>query len=128
MSMSNATSHQGGGLDGQVVLIVQRNWVIATALAKSFEEKGASAVLAKVFAPDLTSIPNLCAAVVDGQSRELCRLLEARGIPFVLYTARDQIEADATGVPIVLKPASAAEVVARVESLLSGRERENPRA
>src|SRR5215471_12232970 len=84
--MSNATLHQGGGLDGQVVLIVQRSWVVATALANSFEEKGASAVLAKVPVPDLAGIPNLCAAVVDGQSRELCRLLEARGIPFVLYT------------------------------------------
>ena len=126
--MSNATLHQGGGLDGQVVLIVQRSWVVATALANSFEEKGASAVLAKVPVPDLAGIPNLCAAVVDGQSRELCRLLEARGIPFVLYTARNQIEADDAGAPIVLKPAPAAEVVARVESLLGGRERENPRA
>ena len=108
-------------------MIVQRRWVIATDLANSFEAKGARAVVATVSAPDLADIPNLSAAVVDGQSHELCRMLDARGIPFVLYTARQQIEAEPARASIVLKPAPAAEVVARVENLLSGRERESPR-
>jgi len=57
----------------------------------------------------------LSAAVLDGGSAKLCGELRAKGIPFVLYTAREQT----VGAPIIRKPAPATEVVARVEELLS---------
>jgi hypothetical protein len=71
--------------------------------------------MAKKPDPDLASRPNLSAAVLDGQSGELRRELQAKGIPFVLYTASDQTN-DA---PVIGKPAPAAEVVARVEEWLT---------
>src|SRR5262249_15566390 len=103
-------------LDGSVVLVVQRSWLIASALARVFEAKGAKVVMAKEPAVALAVLSQLDAAVLDGESHELCCLLELRGIAFVLYTARDPRE-DARA-PIVGKPAPAEDVVARVEQLL----------
>ena len=108
-------SAQAGFLDGRVILIVHRTWIIARGLANAFEAKGAQVSLARTPHSDLANLPNLAAAVLDGASHELCRQLQARGIPFVLYTAREQVY----DVPIIRKPAPAAEVVARVEELLA---------
>ena len=101
-----------------MVLVVQRSWCIARAFASVLEEKGATVVLAKVARYDLGDLPYLATAVLDGQSRELCLRLEARGIPIVLYTVRDQSEFQFTRAPVVQKPAPVTEVVAAVEKLL----------
>jgi len=100
---------------GHVILIVQRSWFIASGLATAFETRGAKVVIAKNLHPDLANIPNLSAAVLDSPSHELCRELEAKAIPFVLYTAQSQLEAAS----VIEKPASPKEVVARVEELLT---------
>ena len=107
-------------LHGQVVLIVQRSWVVGSGLAVAFEAKGAHPVLAKEGASALADTPNLCAAVVHSETYELCKLLEARGIPFLFYTARQEMEGEFATAPILEKPALAAEVVRRVEELLAG--------
>lgn len=107
-------------LDGRVVLVVQRSWFIASALANSFESKGARVVLVKESSAASANLPHLTAAVLDGQSHELGRLLETRGIPFVVYTACDRNEGKFAGAPTVEKPASVTDVVARVEELLAG--------
>jgi NAD(P)-dependent dehydrogenase (short-subunit alcohol dehydrogenase family) len=106
-------------LNGRVVLVVQRNWFIASALAKSFESKGARVVLVKESSAASANLPRLTAAVLDGQSHELGRLLETRGIPFVVYTACDVKEGKFARAPTVEKPAPVTDVVARVEELLS---------
>jgi len=106
-------------LHGQVILIVQRSWVVASGLAIAFEAKGAHPVLAKEGASALADTPNLCAAVVHSETHELCKLLEARGIPFLFYTAREEIEGEFATAPIIEKPAPAAEVVRRVEELMA---------
>jgi len=100
---------------GRVILIVQRSWLIASGLAGAFETTGAKVVIAKNLHADLANIPNLSAAVLDSASHELCRELEAKAIPFVLYTAQNQFEAES----VIKKPASPKEVVARVEELLA---------
>ena len=108
-------------LKGRVILIVQRVWVIASALASAFEANGAQVLLATNSRSGLAALadhPHLSAAVLDSRSRELCRQLEVRGIPFLLYTGRDQIGDECAGAPIVRKPASPADVVDRVERLL----------
>ena len=104
-------------LQGRTVLIVQPNWLIATALASVFEAKGAQAVLAKNSHPDLANVPNLAGAVLGNHGRDLCQHLQARGIPFVLYTSRVDHECGAS--PIIQMPAPPQEVVARVEELLT---------
>jgi hypothetical protein len=107
-------------IHGQVVLIVQRSWVVGSGLAVAFEAMGAHPVLAKDGASALADIPNLCAAVVHSQTYELCKMLEARGIPFLFYTARQDFAGEFATAPIIEKPALAAEVVRRVEDLLAG--------
>jgi len=98
-------------LQGRTILIVQRTWLIARALADAFEKKGAQIVMAKKADPDLANLPNLSAAVLDGQSGDLRPELQAKGIPFVSYTASEQTN-DAS---VIGKPVPAADVVARVE-------------
>ena len=107
-------SPKRNSLHGRLILIVQRRWIIARALADAFEARGAEVVMAKNSLFDLVDLPNLSAAVLDSASGDL-RHRSAREIPFVLYTAREQTD-DA---PIIRKPAPAADVVAHVEKLLS---------
>jgi|SRR5262245_32023311 len=68
--MSNENS-----LRGCIILIVQRIWMAATALATAFEAKGAQAVLVNNSPPDLGNVPNLAAAVLGSHNRDLCRQL-----------------------------------------------------
>jgi hypothetical protein len=70
--------------------------------------------MAKKADPKLVNDPKLSAAVLDGLSGDLRRELEAKGVPYVLYSAREQTD----GVPVIQKPAPSAEVVARVEQPL----------
>ena len=107
-------------LSGHAILIVQRRWHIAeylvaafTALgARTFPFKDASAAL------PLADVPDLSAAVLDGESGALCARLAQRNIPFVLFTGRKEVPAECAASPLILKPASAQEVVAKVEELL----------
>ena len=112
---------KASSLDGRVVLIVQRSWFIASILARAFEANGAKVLLATNSSSGLELVGNplLSAAVLDRASRELCRLLEARGIPFLFYAARDRINDEFATAPIIRKPASPAEVVDGVEQLLT---------
>jgi DNA-binding response OmpR family regulator len=105
-------------LGGRVVLIVQRSWIIANGLAIAFKAAGAQVLVAKQSDLALADHPDLAAAVLDGQSSEMRLRLEARGIPFLLYTGHGDIEGGPANAPIVRKPAPPAEVVARVEQLL----------
>jgi DNA-binding response OmpR family regulator len=107
----------GNSLQGRTILILQRIWMIAHGLAVAFEKKGAKVVATRDPHPDLASIPNLAAAVLDNHSCDLCRQLRVRGIPFVLYTAR--IDHDCGAVTIIQKPTLVTEVVAAVEGLLT---------
>src|SRR5262249_29132383 len=106
-------------LHGRIILIVQRIWTIASALANEFEAKGAQAVLAKNSDPDLANVPNLAAAVLGNHSRDLCQELRARGVPFVLYTGHTEVDHECSAVAVFDKPAPPPEVVARVEQLLT---------
>jgi hypothetical protein len=70
--------------------------------------------MAKNLQPDLANIPNVSAAVLDSASPELCRELEAKDIPFVVYTAHEQGDA----LSVIEKPAPPTEVATWVEELL----------
>ena len=102
------------GLDGRLILVVQRSRHIARALASKPQ-----VVLAKVARLDLVDLPQLAAAVLNGHSHELCKLPEARKMPFVVYTALDQSEYQfTTRMRVIPKRAPVTEVVAAVEKLL----------
>jgi hypothetical protein len=102
-------------LQDRRVLIVQRSWIIARALADAFEATGAKVLSMTKLHPDLAVLPDLAVAVLDGTSGDLRKRLSARGIPFVVHTARAQTDEG----PIIQKPAAVADVVARVEKLLT---------
>ena len=113
---------QSGSLAGHVILVVQRAWTIAHALSSSLEANGAKVLLSvnSRSALGLVDHPGLSAAVLDGNSRELCRQLNARGIPYLLYTGRLRTDDECAAAPIVRKPASPTHVVESVERLLRG--------
>jgi len=113
---------QSGSLTGRVILVVQRRWVIAHALSASLEANGAEVLLAvnARSASGLLDHPDLSAAILDGNSRALCRQLNARGIPYLLYTGRPQFGDECAAAPIVRKPVSSTHVVESVERLLTG--------
>jgi hypothetical protein len=75
---------------GRSILIVQKQWLIAWGLALAFETKGARALLAggATAALGLAHDPDLAAAVLDGDSAQLCRLLEEKNPLFGLFGAR----------------------------------------
>jgi CheY-like chemotaxis protein len=112
---------QGSSLYGRVVLIVERSWVIGSAIAHALEAKGAQVLLANNSRSALPLIdhPHLAAAILDGGSNFLCRRLQARGIPFLFYTGRNRTHEQWATAPIVQKPAPPAEVVKEVERLLA---------
>jgi hypothetical protein len=61
---------QEPSLFGQVILTVQRRWVLAKSLSSAFEAKGARVLLANTADSGVASAdhPHLAAAVLDGQS------------------------------------------------------------
>jgi DNA-binding response OmpR family regulator len=104
-----------------VILVVQRSWSIAQAVSSSFKANGAEVLLSvnPKSALRLVDHPHLSAAVLDSNGPELCRYLDARGIPYVLYTGRKQIADECAAAPVVRKPASPTHVVESVERLLT---------
>ena len=113
---------QRGSLAGHVILVVQRTWAIAHALSSSLEASGAEVLLSvdPRSALGLVEHPHLSAAVLDGNSRELCQQLNARGIRYLLYTGRERADDECASAPIVRKPASPTHVLESVERLLAG--------
>jgi DNA-binding response OmpR family regulator len=101
------------------ILIVQKRWTLARDLALAFESKGARVLSVRDAAAGLklADDPDVAAAVLDSDSPKLCRLLDAKDIPYVVYTGRALDEECAAGI-LIRKPASAEEVVASVERLL----------
>jgi DNA-binding response OmpR family regulator len=105
---------------GHAILIVQRRWHIAESLVAAFKALGARtfAIRDASAAQPLVDAPDLSAAVLDGESGALCARLAQRNIPFVLYTGREEVSVECATAPLIQKPTSANEVVAKVKELL----------
>jgi DNA-binding response OmpR family regulator len=102
---------------GRSILIVQKQWHIASGLARAFETKGARALLARgAAALELAHDPDLAAAVLDSDSAQLCRLLNEKQIPYVVYSAREQFDDEFARATLIRKPARAEDVVASVDA------------
>ena len=107
---------------GCVVLIVQRKWAIARDLSAAFEANDARVLLANNAraALALAEAPGLCAAVLDSESRPVCKRLAERSIPFIVYSGREHIDHECAEGSILRKPATSKAVVAAVmQQLLS---------
>jgi hypothetical protein len=112
-------------LQGRVILIVQRSWLIARNLASAFEAKGARVLSTNNTrsAAEFVDEPGLSAAIVDSARRAICKKLSQRDIPFVVYTGRERIDDECADGPTIRKPASAEVIVATVKRLLSSKRR-----
>ena len=85
---------QDGLLRRRLILIVQRQWLIAHPLSAAFEAEGARVLLAHnaTSGAPLADAPDLAAAVLDSESDQLCRKLKERGVPFVIYTGHEHVD------------------------------------
>jgi len=102
-------------LEGLVILIFQRGWVIARSLANALEAEGARVLLSAT----VPEHPQPSAAILDSHRLELCQQLKANGVPFLLYTGNQWVHDECAGALIVRKPASPADVVEAVKRLLT---------
>jgi DNA-binding response OmpR family regulator len=106
-------------LGNATILIVQKSWPIANNLATAFERHGARTF----YAPDAASAlpfvhgPELSAAVLDSESQLLCAALSQRQIPYVVYTARSEVN-DCDRGPMIRKPAASEEIISEVTALI----------
>jgi DNA-binding response OmpR family regulator len=107
-------------LSDRAILIVQRQWVVTRSLASAFEAEGVRVLRANSAdsGRSLVEQSDLACAVLDSESRELCRMLKSKGIPFVMYTGREVLDDECAGAPVIKKPATPREVVALVKRLL----------
>ena len=111
-------------LFGRLILIVQKQWAIARDLALAFETKGARVLSTRDAAVGLAlaNDPDLAAAVLDSDSAQLCRLLDEKQIPHVVYSGSKQVDDACARAIVILKPANTETVVASVEHLLGQRD------
>jgi hypothetical protein len=109
---------------GRSILIVQKQWAIARALAVAFEAKGARVLSARgaTAGLELVDDPDLAAAVLDGDSDQLCGFLGEKKISYVVYSGREQFDNECADATLIRKPASVEEVVASVARLLGARD------
>jgi len=116
---------QPSPLQGRSLLIVEDEpliaWDIECALAGTGAELTVTSVLDEALL--LVERDGLSAAVLDhaigvNNSSRLYDRLNERGIPFVIYSARDLPETDRRGGAVVAKPALPGALLAAVENLL----------
>ena len=112
-------------LRGRLILVVQRQWLIAQQLSDAFKAEGARVLLADNATSGALSAdaPDLAAVVLDSESAQLLfRKLKERGVPFVIYTGHEHVE-DCAAAPVVRKPANAGKVVEAVRQFLQPQHR-----
>jgi DNA-binding response OmpR family regulator len=112
-----------GILEGRTILVVQRRWLLALQVSAALSRKGARPLLANGADMDQLIAAGLdpSAAILDGNSSKLRSTLEARAVPYVLYTGYEQADDGCANNTVVRKPANSDEIVAAVEQLLRRR-------
>ena len=102
-----------------MILVVQRRWLLARQVSAALSKRGARPLLANGEGADqrIAAVPDLAAAVLDRNSLKVRSILEARGVPYVLYTGYQPAADGSANTTVVQKPASTQEIVAAVERL-----------
>jgi DNA-binding response OmpR family regulator len=110
------------------ILIVEDEALIAIELVEAFRKVGAFTTTTNTLkqASILVEHDSLAVAILDhalgdGDSTRLCERLNARGIPFVIYSGFNKVEGACKAGPLVRKPATGDVVVATAEGLLSSK-------
>jgi CheY-like chemotaxis protein len=115
-------------LIGRSVLVVEDEPLIAMDVAQWLETAGASVSVARTLSDALNKVevPGLSAAVLDhrlgdGDSSQICDRLDARNIPFVVYSGYAMLDGPCSEGKQVSKPVRPEELVVAVVDLLRGR-------
>lgn len=121
-------------LVGRSILVVEDE-PIAMDVAQSLETAGASVSVARTLSDALNKVeaPGLSAAVLDhrlndGDSSQSCDRLDARNIPFVVYSGYAKLDGLCSEGKQVSKPVRPEELVGTLVDLLLDRETRGHRA
>jgi DNA-binding response OmpR family regulator len=86
-------------LIGRSILVVEDEPLIAMDIAQTLKAQGASVSVARTLRDALRGVeaPDLSAGVLDhrlpdGDTSQICDRLDARNIPFVIYSGYDHVE------------------------------------
>lgn len=115
----------GTALSGRTVLIVEDEPIIALDISASFLRVGATVVIAHslVEAKQAVVRDDICTAIVDfglkdGDADWLCKQLNDKDVPFVLYSGYDHPKVTCKPSAVIPKPASGDRLVETVCHLL----------
>jgi DNA-binding response OmpR family regulator len=111
-------------LYGREVLIVEDHPLMLVEIADALRKVGAKPMTAGTLEQALTALEHdsFAAAILDhlpdGGSAMLCKKLEERDIPVVIYSGRETFNGHCLNATVVDKTASTEELIAAVENLL----------
>ena len=114
-------------LQHRAILIVEDEPMIAMDVAQAFERAGAATAVTSTLHNALILVEDekLSAAVLDhilpdGESSPLCKRLEERGLPFVVYSGIGDMHGPCALGTQVTKPENPSVLVSMVAKLLEG--------
>lgn len=120
-------------LAGRSILVVEDEPLIAMDVAHSLQTAGASVSVARTLSDALNKVeaPGLSAAVLDhrlkdGDSSQICDRLDARNIPFVVYSGYPKLDGPCSEGKQVSKPVRPEELVVAVVDVLRDRPSGHP--
>ena len=120
-------------LGGCSILVVEDEPLIAMDVVQGLEAAGAAVSVARTLkdALDKVEAPELSAAVLDhrlrdGDSSQICERLDAKNIPFVIYSGYTKIDGACSEGKLVHKPVAPEELVTTVVNLLTARSAIHP--
>ena len=112
-------------LAGRSILVVEDHPIIAMDVVRGLQDAGASVSQARSLRDALHKVeaPNLCAAVLDhglddGDASQVCKRLEQRNIPFVIYSGYDYVQGPCSEGEHVRKPVPPHVLVEAVVNML----------
>jgi DNA-binding response OmpR family regulator len=115
----------GVALLGRSILVLEDEPLIAMEIVEAFRDAGASVFIAHSLkdALPVADHPGLSAAVLDfrvadGDAAVVCQRLNARDIPFVLYSGREPEPTALKGGVYVPKPTRSDDLISTVARLL----------
>ena len=122
-------------LVGRSILVVEDEPLIAMDVAHILQTAGASVSVARTLSDALNKVeaPGLSAAVLDhrlkdGDSSQICDRLDARNIPFVVYSGYAKLDGPCSEGKQVSKPVRPEDLVVAVVDVLRDRPAGHPAA
>ena len=120
---------------GRSILVVEDEPIIAMDVARKLDAAGASVLVARTLSDALVEVetPDLSAGVVDhrlsdGDASQVCSRLDARNIPFVIYSGYNHVTGPCSEGEHLRKPVPPDVLVGTLVDLLLDREVRGQRA